>query len=111
MKRLVIALVVLFMVSLAFSTYVNADWDKDDVAKLVEKVKKGQGFDDFNYVESSMVQVVRIGIGHISYTIDIKAQICYAGLPVSNGGGVVIVPCAKVKKAYPLFAPLITWEK
>lgn len=111
MKRLIIVLVSLFIFSLAFSTYVNADWDKDDVAKLVEKMNKGQGFDDGRQLESSMFQIVTIGIGNFSYMIDIKAQICYARFNISNGGGVVIVPCAKVKKAYPLFAPLMPWVK
>jgi hypothetical protein len=106
MKRLIIVLVALFMFSLAFGTYVNADWDKDDVAKLVEKVKKGQAFYEQERVQRSMCQVLEIITMGVDYIIDIKAQICYAAVN-GNGKGLVVVPCEAVKKGYPLFAPLM----
>ncbi len=96
MKKLIAVLIALgFLIVMAF--HAAAAWDAEGVAKMVEKVKKGEGFSKRNSIPDE--QIIFFSI----YVIDIKAQLCFTK-------GYSLVSCEKIKKAFPLIAPLITWE-
>jgi hypothetical protein len=90
---------------LTFATGALAEWSEKDVAKLVEKMKKGEGIAEGGSVPS---QVFGFTVGNsLLYTVDLKMQICLVS--GRTGESFTPVSCAALKKAYPLFAPLITW--
>lgn len=86
-----------------------ADWNEKDVQKLVEKKKAGKGFFEAG---NAAGQSFFFKFGVIGYVVDVKTQLCFAAALNANESPMSLtpVPCAAIKKGYPLFAPLITWE-
>ena len=82
---------------------VSAATTEEIIAYLLEKVKKGEGFTQPFNLPEGQEQIFWFG----DYSVDIKAQLCFVGSRPPN----LFVPCEKLKKAYPMIAPLITWVK
>ena len=101
MKTLLAVLIALGLL-VAIAMPVSAAWKKDDIAELVAKVKKGEGFIKSGDLSSEQKQI----ISFYTYRIDIKAQLCFSTIR-----SYVLVPCEALKKGYPIFASLITWVK
>ena len=101
MKSLFVVLVALGMF-VAIAMPVSGEWYKGAVAKIVEKVKMGEGFREASGMPIEQRQIFRFSF----YLLDIKAQLCFA-----EGQSLTLVPCEALKKGYPLIAPLITWVK
>lgn len=105
MKTFMIVLV--GMVSLATPAF--AEYDTDDVAKDVARVKSDEAFTDVGVYPTKHPQIIVIKLDRVglrSYTIDLRAKLCYFSV---GSGSTSVVPCANVKAGYPLIAPLITW--
>jgi hypothetical protein len=85
----------------------SASYDEGDIAKAVKAVAEGKHLFDTGGMDKDRIQIIQfeVLIG-VFYQIDIKARTCYYVY-----GGPTIVPCRIIKKGYPLFAPLITWDK
>jgi hypothetical protein len=87
----------------------RAEWTDKDVQRLAEKVKQGKFFLERGDVGP---QTFTFNTGIITYVVDVKAQLCFVGH--AQGGGaerpVALIPCTALKRGYPLFAPLITWD-
>jgi len=96
-----------FMMMLAAGT-VFAAWDSKDIDKIVQKIKAGESFTDSGMYPDEGIQQVGFRTNSAYYLIDVKAKLCFATL---NGDGTVLIPCKAIKDGYPLFAPIITWEK
>lgn len=86
-----------------FSIRANANPSVADIQKLVDKVKKGEKFDDYHSFNSQMYSV---HVGDSWYKIDIKSKQCF----FQTMTGVTLFPCKNIKQGYPEVAPLITWE-
>ncbi|GEM_PF-952797 len=103
-------LIVMLLILLS-SVTVYAAMGEKDVAKILDAIKNGKGYVGDHIFPSDQMQHVEFGFGGLYYVIDIKAKMCFAKLAYGNGAGAVIVPCKTLKEAYPLIAPVITWEK
>jgi len=101
--------IIIFTLTIIFTgVFAIADWDKGDISKILEKISKGENFTDYGF--TSDYQILSFNAGKtLMYFIDFKAKLCYC--KNSGGDGITLVPCKAVKEGYPLFAPLITWEK
>jgi hypothetical protein len=88
-----------------------ADYNAAAVDNLAAKVKAGMGFTEFGIVQDgSQLQTVLFQLRqsvNAGYFIDIKAHLCF----FEFASNVTQVSCQAIKKGYPLFAPLITWNK
>jgi hypothetical protein len=96
----------------------RADYDEKDIQKIAEAAKAGKKVLEFvGVLPVDKAQLVTFEVGLpgttnkiIRYVIDLHAQLCFAQFAGSSAA-TVSVPCAAVKRGYPLFAPLITWVK
>ena len=80
--------------------------NETDIQNAVEKVKKDQRvvLIDKNNSEQTLI----IKNQYFRYLIDMRAESCFVG--GLEGGNFKPFSCASIKKGYPLYAPLITWE-
>ncbi len=98
----------LFMIFMGVCAY--AAWDSSDVNDIVKKIKAGESFNESGNFDGP--QIVSFNVGGIIYSIDIKAKLCYGkSLGGQSADTIILVPCKAIKDGYPLFAPIITWEK
>ncbi len=94
---------------LAFALPAQAAWEPKDVQKLLEKIKAGKGFSESLVYPDEQVQIVALHVSaSLAYQIDLKAHLCF--VRPGMGVGVTPIPCKNIKDAYPIIAPLITWE-
>ncbi|HON80470.1 MAG TPA: hypothetical protein PK544_18410 [Spirochaetota bacterium] len=112
MKKIFAVAALFCMVGLLSVSTAFADWDMDDVNSAVNKIRQGQGVNEWGNYPSSHLQVISFGAAGINYVIDVRMKICYARAVSSQGnGGLLMVSCKALKEAYPLMAPIITWER
>lgn len=100
--------IVLFALFLAlFSTNVAlASIDEEDISEMVKKLSEGKSFAEVEEIGIKNVQIFFFSTAsRAGYIIDFKTKTCYFRLNQS----VTTANCAKIKKGYPLIAPLITW--
>lgn len=92
----------------------RAEWNEKDVKAVQEAVKQGKPVIEYGSAPGAQLVFFSVGSGWqiVEYVIDLRAQLCFARGVWASGGpqSTSPVPCAAVKKGYPLFAPLITWE-
>ncbi len=92
------------MLSVIVATTARADYDEKQVKKIVEAVQQHKNVAEYAAYPKAETQVVRFAIEGsptLTYVIDLRAQLCFL---FTNP-----VPCAALKRGYPLMAPIITW--
>lgn len=100
----------LFLFIIFVSVCAYAAWDSSDVNDIVKKIKAGESFNESGMYSDT--QVVSFTAAGIIYYIDVKAKLCFGRTPGgSSADTIILVPCKSIKDGYPLFAPIITWEK
>ena len=106
MNRLIAVLIALgFFMVMALPA--AGAWNAEDVAGIKKKLQEGKGLNESGAYSSDGVQVIEFRLGRTtSYLVDFKARLCMLIFRESA----TLVPCSRLKKGYPLFAPLITWE-
>jgi len=91
-----------------------AEWNEKDVRAVQEAVKQGKPLVEYGSAPAPQLVFFTVGTGWqtIEYVLDLRAQLCFVRGGWASGGpqSTALVACASVKKGYPLFAPLITWE-
>ena len=105
-KKLVL-LTVTQVLLLSFAAHAN-DWTKEDVKDVSKKVKAGEMVDMSKNYPAELTQAVWISTPTFQYLIDIRAKSCYIR---ASGTGLTSTSCKALKTGYPLFAPIIDWEK
>ena len=106
MKKLIAVLVAVGVLVLMALPAAGA-WNAEDVAEVKKKLQEGKGIAEGGSLDSDQVQIVGFSIeAGTTYWIDLKAQLCM----LLSRKALAHVPCSAIKKGYPLFAPLITWE-
>lgn len=102
-KQFVTSAVFIFMVGLSSIAY--SDWDNDDIKDILKDLKENNEISVSNDIPV-MQQVVLTG-GIVNYIIDLKIRDCF--VVTKSLSNVAPYSCKKIKRGYPLFAPLITW--
>ena len=103
---------VAILIACCLSAYAASEpWTQKDVNEVVEKVKSGKSVYLQKALPADQTQVIDISVNTnmgqaILYRIDLRAKQCFVYRDT-----LVPVPCKAIKDGYPLFAPIIDWEK
>jgi len=103
-------LTVLFFTLIIISNSANAALDKGDVREMVKKIKRGEYFYNAIKAPKDSIQIFFFTVDRINYVIDFKVKDCFVGSRY-EAAGYVPYSCKKIKRGYPILAPLLTWVR
>jgi hypothetical protein len=99
-----------FMIFIVFILpgLVNAaePWNDGDINRVVNGLKNGTAIDIGRTHLAPQTAVIHVNF--IRYVIDFRVQDCF--ITGQKGSAFTPYSCQKIKKGYPLFGSLITWE-